>query len=73
VTVRQYQIASLRRQIGMVLQPPLIFPLSVADNIAYGRPGADHAAIENAARSRASTTWSQDCRRAIRHSSAKPA
>jgi ATP-binding cassette subfamily B protein/subfamily B ATP-binding cassette protein MsbA len=34
----------------MVLQPPLIFPLSVADNIAYGRPGADHAAIENAAR-----------------------
>jgi ATP-binding cassette, subfamily B, bacterial len=32
------------------LQPPLIFPLSVADNIAYGRPGADHAAIENAAR-----------------------
>jgi len=48
--VRQYQLASLRRQIGMVLQPPLIFPLSVADNIAYGRPGADHAAIENAAR-----------------------
>src|SRR5437764_9506736 len=34
----------------MVLQPPLIFPLSVADNIAYGRPGADQAAIENAAR-----------------------
>src|SRR6185437_13348359 len=27
-----------------------IFPLSVADNIAYGRPGADHTAIENAAR-----------------------
>ena len=48
--VREYQLASLRRQIGMVLQPPLIFPLSVADNIAYGRPGADHAAIENAAR-----------------------
>ncbi len=47
--VREYQLASLRRQIGMVLQPPLIFPLSVADNIAYGRPGADHAAIENAA------------------------
>jgi ATP-binding cassette subfamily B protein/subfamily B ATP-binding cassette protein MsbA len=48
--VREYQLASLRRQIGMVLQPPLIFPLSVADNIAYGRPGADLAAIENAAR-----------------------
>src|SRR5205807_608474 len=50
VDIREYQIASLRRQIGMVLQPPLIFPLSVADNIAYGRPGADHASIENAAR-----------------------
>src|SRR5438874_7513334 len=50
VDIREYQIASLRRQIGMVLQPPLIFPLSVADNIAYGRPGADYAAIEEAAR-----------------------
>jgi ATP-binding cassette subfamily B protein/subfamily B ATP-binding cassette protein MsbA len=48
--IREYQLASLRRQIGMVLQPPLIFPLSVADNIAYGRPGADQSAIENAAR-----------------------
>jgi len=38
------------RQIAMVLQPPLIFPLSLRDNIAYGRPGADDAAIERAAR-----------------------
>src|SRR6202047_3621483 len=44
VDIREYQIPSLRRQIGMVLQPPLIFPLSVADNIAYGRPGAGHRA-----------------------------
>ena len=50
VDIREYSLHSLRRQIAMVLQPPLIFPLSVADNIAYGRPGADHAAIENAAR-----------------------
>ena len=34
----------------MVLQPPLIFPLSVTDNIAYGRPGADRQAIEDVAR-----------------------
>jgi ATP-binding cassette, subfamily B, bacterial len=47
---RDYQLKSLRSQIGMVLQPPLIFPLSVRDNIAYGRPGADDAAIEDAAR-----------------------
>jgi ATP-binding cassette subfamily B protein/subfamily B ATP-binding cassette protein MsbA len=48
--IREYTLHSLRSQIAMVLQPPLIFPLSVTDNIAYGRPGADHAAIENAAR-----------------------
>jgi ATP-binding cassette, subfamily B, bacterial len=47
--VREYTLKSLRNQIAMVLQPPLIFPLSVRDNIAYGRPGADDAAIEQAA------------------------
>jgi ATP-binding cassette subfamily B protein/subfamily B ATP-binding cassette protein MsbA len=50
IDIRDYKLPALRRQIAMVLQPPLIFPLSVADNIAYGRPGADRAAIENAAR-----------------------
>ena len=50
VDVRDYALPLLRRQVAMVLQPPLIFPLSVADNIAYGRPGADRAAIARAAR-----------------------
>jgi ATP-binding cassette subfamily B protein len=50
VDIREYSLKSLRNQIGMVLQPPLIFPLTAADNIAYGRPGADRAAIERAAR-----------------------
>jgi ATP-binding cassette, subfamily B, bacterial len=50
IDVRDYALPALRRQIAMVLQPPLIFPLSVADNIAYGRPDADRAAIEHAAR-----------------------
>ena len=50
VDVREYTLNSLRSRIAMVLQPPLIFPLSVADNIAYGRPGAGRDAIENAAR-----------------------
>ena len=50
VPITEYRIAELRRQISMVLQPPLVFPLSVKDNIAYGRPGADDAAIEQAAR-----------------------
>jgi ATP-binding cassette subfamily B protein len=50
VDARDYDLKSLRSQISMVLQPPLIFPLSVRDNIAYGRPGADDPAIETAAR-----------------------
>jgi hypothetical protein len=33
--LREYKLKSLRSQISMVLQPPLIFPLSVRDNIAY--------------------------------------
>ncbi len=50
IDIREYRLQSLRRQISMVLQPPLIFPLSLRDNIAYGHPGADNAAIERAAR-----------------------
>jgi ATP-binding cassette subfamily B protein len=40
----------LRRQIGTVAQEPLLFSTSVADNIRYGRPDADAAAIEAAAK-----------------------
>jgi ATP-binding cassette, subfamily B, bacterial len=50
VDVREYTLRSLRNQIAMVLQPPLLFPLSARDNIAYGRPGAEDRAIEQAAR-----------------------
>ncbi len=50
VDVREYRLKSLRRQIAMVLQPPLVFPLSVRDNIAYGRPEASDEEIEQAAR-----------------------
>jgi len=50
VDIRQYRIKSLRRQVSMVLQPPLVFPLSVADNIAYGRPDATREQIREAAR-----------------------
>lgn len=50
VDVREFTIESLRSQIAMVLQPPLVFPGTVRDNIAYGRPGAGDAAIVDAAR-----------------------
>jgi ATP-binding cassette, subfamily B, bacterial len=50
IDVRDCTLASLRQQIAMVLQPPLVFPLSIRENIAYGRPGASFAEIEHAAR-----------------------
>jgi ATP-binding cassette, subfamily C, bacterial CydD len=41
---------SWRAQIAWVPQHPRLFPGSVADNIALGRPGAPRATIEDAAR-----------------------
>lgn len=41
---------SLRSQIAIVQQDPVLFHRSLAENIAYGRPGASMAAIEQAAR-----------------------
>ncbi len=41
---------SLRRQIGVVAQEPILFSSSVADNIRYGRAGARDEEIEAAAR-----------------------
>ena len=38
--VREYRLASLRRQIAVVPQPPLLFPMSLRENIAFGRPDA---------------------------------
>ncbi|AIB12454.1 multidrug ABC transporter ATPase [Azospirillum argentinense] len=41
---------SLRSQIAIVPQEPILFHRSLAENIAYGRPGATAAEIERAAR-----------------------
>ncbi|GAA4482475.1 ABC transporter ATP-binding protein [Gluconacetobacter asukensis] len=41
---------SLRSQIAIVQQEPVLFHRSLAENIAYGRPGASMAEIEEAAR-----------------------
>jgi ATP-binding cassette subfamily B protein/subfamily B ATP-binding cassette protein MsbA len=50
VDVRQWDLKDLRRQIGLVLQEPLILPATVAENIAYGKPGASVEEIAAAAR-----------------------
>jgi ATP-binding cassette subfamily B protein/subfamily B ATP-binding cassette protein MsbA len=43
-------IADLRAQISIVLQEPFLFPLSIAENIAYGRPAATREEIVAAAK-----------------------
>jgi ATP-binding cassette subfamily B protein len=48
--VRDVQLKTLRSQIAMVLQEPFLFPLTIAENIAYGRPHASLSDIEAAAR-----------------------
>jgi ATP-binding cassette subfamily B protein len=43
VDLRDYKLADLRSQFAIVLQDPVLFSTSIAENIAYGRPGAsDH-------------------------------
>jgi ATP-binding cassette subfamily B protein/subfamily B ATP-binding cassette protein MsbA len=50
IDVRDYRVAALRRQIAMVLQPPLVFPSTLRENIAFGRPDARPDEIRAAAR-----------------------
>ena len=49
VDLRDMRHRSLREQVAMVLQDPFIFPVSIAENIAYGRPDATRGQIEAAA------------------------
>ena len=48
--VRQVDLVSLRKQIGIVLQTSLLFSASIAENIAYGRPDASREEIVAAAK-----------------------
>ena len=49
--LREYKVADLRNQFGIVLQEPILFSTSIAENIAYARPGAAQSEIVDAARS----------------------
>lgn len=50
VDIASVSLRSLRRQMGVVSQETVLFRGTIAQNIAYARPGATHAAIEAAAR-----------------------
>lgn len=45
-----YELGSIRRNIGLVSQDAFLFNVSVTENIAYGQASVDEAAIESAAR-----------------------
>jgi ABC-type multidrug transport system fused ATPase/permease subunit len=47
--VRRLRLRELRSQVAVVLQEPLLFPATVSENIAYGRPDASEAEITAAA------------------------
>lgn len=50
VDVRELTLASLRRQVSLVLQDVFLFNGSVRDNILFGRPGATAEEVEESAR-----------------------
>ncbi len=51
VEVSEWNLAVLRRQISMIEQDIFLFSRTIADNIAFGKPDASRAEIEQAARS----------------------
>jgi len=51
VDVRDWNLAALRSQISMIEQDIFLFSRSVSDNIAFGKPDATQAEVEEAAKS----------------------
>lgn len=50
IDVRNIELKSLRNQFGIVLQEPLLFDVTIAENIRYGRPDASMDDIVTAAK-----------------------
>jgi ATP-binding cassette subfamily B protein len=50
VDLRHYALKGLRNQFAIVLQDPVLFSTTIAENIAYARPGAEMLAVEAAAK-----------------------
>jgi ATP-binding cassette subfamily B protein len=48
--LRDYRLNDLRNQFSIVLQEPVLFSTTIAENIAYGRPGASEEEIIAAAK-----------------------
>jgi ATP-binding cassette subfamily B protein len=50
IDIRNYKLSDLRSQFAIMLQEPMLFSSSIAENIAYARPGAGFQEIVAAAR-----------------------
>jgi ATP-binding cassette subfamily B protein len=51
IDLRDYRLCDLRDQFAIVLQEPVLFSASIAENIAYARPGASMEEVIAAAKS----------------------
>ena len=50
IDLREYKTADLRNQFAIVLQDPVLFSTSIAENISYGKPEAKFQEIVNSAK-----------------------
>ncbi len=48
--IREFNVQSLRRQVGIVMQDNILFSGTIAENIKYGRPGSGQDEVEEAAK-----------------------
>jgi ATP-binding cassette subfamily B protein len=60
IDLRDAQLQSLRENIAIVMQEPFLFRMSVAENIAYGRPDASRDEILAAARAASADDFIQE-------------
>ncbi len=58
--IRTFDLAQYRRQLGIVPQVPFLFSGTVGDNVRYGKPGANDAEVEEAARQVGGGDWLED-------------
>lgn len=60
VDLREYRLADLRNQFAVVLQEPVLFSTTIAENIAYACPGATEHEIIQAAEAAGAHGFIQD-------------
>jgi ABC-type multidrug transport system fused ATPase/permease subunit len=47
--IKEYNIAELRKRIGLVMQEPTLFNYSISENLLYGKKDASNTSIQEAA------------------------